>query len=169
MVKWTDFTNKCVLKSEQYLVNNQTLLKFVKEKNLNKMESLITKNKFYCPLCKNNLIISDYLQEVFGNDEKALWLTNMVTHYRHTHITSWNKCWGYNGGQYRQNWFRNYEEEKKKVNERAKRQIIRKASDYILYHSIDLNTFNKLQNNDTKTIMLLNKVCNKTETISFKQ
>ena len=48
----------------------------------------------YCPICKHYFDGSEYLKTVFLDDEKTLWFANMVMHYRYTHITSWNKCWG---------------------------------------------------------------------------
>ncbi|MDD2200417.1 MAG: hypothetical protein PHX84_02090 [Candidatus Shapirobacteria bacterium] len=83
-----------------------------------------------CPICGETSQCSDYLKKIF-KDEKVLWFANMVTHYQHDHITSWDKCWGKNGYRYRQGWFGDYDEEKAKVNERAKRQIIRKCENFV--------------------------------------
>lgn len=110
----------------------------------------------YCPMCKGYFSGSDYLKTVF-TDEKQLWLANMVTHYRHSHIESWNKCWGYRGSYYRSRWFSDYEEEKHKVNERAKRQIIRKCTDYLLYFGFTVEDFTALQSTEQKTIELATK------------
>ena len=122
------------------------------------MKPLINENKFFCPLCGNENILSDYLKDLFKDNSQTLWLANMITHYRHNHITSWNKCWGNRGSYYRQNWFGDYDDEKHQVNERAKRQIVRKAKDYLLFHSIGLENFNQLQSNDPDTIKLVNKL-----------
>ena len=81
----------------------------------------------------------------------------MVTHYRHNHIDSWNKCWGRHGSRYRSNWFGDYEEEKIKVNERAKRQIIRKGKDILNRLGITPDHFRRLQNTEQKTMELANK------------
>ena len=122
------------------------------------MEKMINKKMFYCPLCESEHLMSDYLQEVFKKKPKTLWLSNMITHYRHYHIESWNKCWGSGGRHYRRGWFGNYDEEKFKVNERAKRQIIRKAKDYLKFHMIGIQDFALLQGNDVSTVALVNKV-----------
>jgi len=82
----------------------------------------------------------------------------MVTHYRHTHITSWDKCWGRGGRFYRSGWFGDYESEKRQVNERAKRQIIRKALDYLLFHKINVKHFEMLESNQLETIELAKKM-----------
>lgn len=118
------------------------------------MEELITNDNVYCPLCNRHFKQSEYLSSVFLENNKAAWLANMVTHYRHNHITSWNKCWGQHGGRYRSNWFGDYDEEKRKVNERAKRQIIRKATSFLKGHKITVEDFKHLQNNEASTLKL---------------
>lgn len=128
------------------------------------MEELFKgENHLYCPLCGQTHILSSHLKEVFADAPKSLWLANMITHYRHYHIESWNRCWGYNGNHYRRQWFGDYYEEKVKVNERAKRQIVRKAKPFLQYHKIGLKDFEKLQNNDEKTIALIKKNLNSDE------
>lgn len=122
--------------------------------NLIIRNNLTSKNYFYCPLCNNWILGSEYLFKTFADDDKANWLANMVTHYRHGHITSWNKCWGYGGNYYRHGWFGNYDEEKQKVNERAKRQIIRKATKFLIDNEIKSDTFLKLQNTTEETLKL---------------
>ena len=121
------------------------------------MKDLFKNNYVYCPLCNQHFMESDYLNSVFVDNKKALWLANMVTHYRHHHITSWNKCWGQYGYIYRSKWFGEYEDEKRKVNERAKRQIVRKATPFLSYHEISMNEFKLLQYNDEATLQLVEK------------
>lgn len=122
------------------------------------MEKLFTtQNKFYCPLCNRSIVRSEYLTVTFG-DTKEGWLANMVTHYRHDHIASWDRCWGYEGRRYRAGWFGNYDEEKQKVNERAKRQLIRKAKTYLLHHQIQPEDFLKLEKTDSQTFALAKKM-----------
>ena len=48
----------------------------------------------------------------------------------------------------------NYDEEKQKVNERAKRQIIRKATKFLIDNEIKSETFLKLQNTTEETLKL---------------
>ena len=112
--------------------------------------------KVYCPICGTWFNESDYLRKVIP-DEKVLWFANTITHYRHTHITSWNKCWGHNGYRYRNKWFGDYDDEKRKVNERAKRQIIRKAKSFMNSNNISSEHIMALQYNDQKTIDLAKK------------
>lgn len=110
---------------------------------------------FYCPICNREYKESNYLAEAI-TDIKVRWLANMITHYRHDHITSWNKCWAEYGNNYRRGWFGDYEEEKKKVNERAKRQIIRKCFAYLSEHGINADHFQILQNTTPETLELIN-------------
>ena len=123
----------------------------------------IRRDKFWCPVCKEWDTLSEYLMKVFKDNPKSLWFANMVTHHRHSHITSWNKCWGYGGSHYRRGWFTNYEEEKFKVNERAKRQILKKCKDFMMFHSFRVEDIHLLKNNSSQTIEIANKVLPKTD------
>lgn len=111
-------------------------------------------NQFYCPICKHINSGSDYLKGVFS-DQKSLWLANMVMHYRHDHIKWWNNCWGRNGVYYQGRWFKNYDEEKSKVNECAKRQIARKCKDFLINHQFKVSHFKSLQGTTQRTINLV--------------
>jgi hypothetical protein len=124
---------------------------------------LIRANKFWCPMCKEWDTLSDYLMKIFKDNPKSLWFANMVTHYRHSHITSWNKCWGYGGKNYRRGWFKDYEDEKSKVNERAKRQILRKCKEFMKFHKFSTDDILILENNSSKTIELANKILPKND------
>lgn len=110
----------------------------------------------YCPICNHYYERSEYLASAIS-DNKIRFIANLVTHYRHTHISSWNKCWGYRGNSYRSGWFGDYDDEKHKVNERAKRQIIRKSVSYLAYHNINESTFEGLSENDPETLTLAKK------------
>jgi hypothetical protein len=115
---------------------------------------LFASGNVFCPICKEYFYESEYLRTAIDSP-KTLWLANMVTHYRHTHISSWNKCWdGRAGNYYRSGWFGDYEKEKRLVNERAKRQIIRKCTDYLKMQKITVKDFEGLEYNDEKTIEL---------------
>lgn len=108
-------------------------------------------NHIYCPICENLFESSLYLNALFSDDVRLIWLSNMVMHYRHTHITSWNKCWGPYGFKYKKGWFGDYETEKYLVNERAKRQIIRKCTAFLMENHIDVYCFNQLKGTNDKT------------------
>lgn len=121
--------------------------------------SIIKKYTVYCPHCDRRFDGSEYLATVFSDDERALWLANMVMHHRHDHITSWNKCWGYGGRYYRTAaHFGNYDEEKAKVNERAKREIARKCKEYIIKNNINEEVFARLQNTTEETLNVVRKI-----------
>ncbi len=112
----------------------------------------------FCPICKQYFTTSDYLNELFKDDEHAKWLSNMVMHYRHYHQTSWDKQFGRYGHLYCDripNY--NYDEQKKLYNERAKRQIIRKATDFLIAEGYTPEDFLKLQHTTEETMNLARK------------
>lgn len=84
------------------------------------MKNYIENEKFFDPIMGAYFPLSQYLSSVFHGNNKALWLANMVTHYRHNHIKWWDKCWGRHGSRYQGHWFGEYEVEKQKVNESSK-------------------------------------------------
>jgi len=112
-----------------------------------------------CPICKGYFTTSFHLNQAIS-DERVRWLANMVMHYRHTHISSWNKSWNRNGYFYRNGWgdYKEYEDLKKDVNERAKRQILRKCKTYMIDNGFKVNHVIQLQNTDQQTIDLYNKL-----------
>ena len=116
------------------------------------------KNQNYkvCPICGQEIKQSDYLETII-KDDKVRYLANLVTHYRHSHISSWNKCWGNYGHHYRNGWFGDYDEEKRKVNERAKRQIIRKATKHLISIGIVVEHFEMLQGTTEETLQVARK------------
>ncbi len=76
----------------------------------------IEETEQFCPICNQYFTSSDYLNELFKDDERAKWLSNMVMHYRHVHQTSWDKQSGRNGDACCQA-IPNYDyEEQKKLN-----------------------------------------------------
>lgn len=109
-----------------------------------------------CPICQNSIKQSEYLETAIDN-EKTRYFANLVTHYRHHHITSWNKCWSYGGHRYRANWFGDYDDEKAKVNERAKRQIIRKGFKILKEMGITSEHIAELENTTEETMKIARK------------
>ena len=114
-------------------------------------------NEFLCPICNQQVKRSDYLAEIFSEKKVLEWFANLITHYRHNHISSWNKCWGRGGGYYRSGWFGDYEYQKSLVNERAKRQIIRKAYPILRELGLTVDHLKELQNTSDETIAVANK------------
>lgn len=112
---------------------------------------------FYDPLDNKYYLVSGYLYQIFKDHLDSLWIANMVTHYRHNHIKYWNRCWGGNGKRYRKDWFSSYDDEKKKVNERAKRQIVRKCWPYMKWHGITAQSFDRLEQTEEKTWIVVEK------------
>lgn len=113
----------------------------------------------YCPLCNKYFFESKFLKTEIKN-KKTLWIANMITHYRHNHISSWDKMWDRNTGVYYRNasYFGDYETVKQKVNERAKRQILRKCKDFIKANDIKKEDFLLLEENEQKTLDLIEKI-----------
>ena len=111
----------------------------------------------YCPICESFFKTSDYLNDIM-EDERVRWIANMVTHYRHDHLSSWDNTWGRKGYGRRFLSPEVYEDSKRKVNERAKRQILRKCKDYMVSHGFHVEDVMGLQNTDSKTLELYEKV-----------
>lgn len=121
----------------------------------------------YCPLCKAKITFySEYLEEIFieeQNDEFAYWFACLVTHYRHEHINYYDRTWQYSGYKSKNPEARDlsHDEFKIKVNNRAKRQLIRAiVKDKSLsarQKKLFLLASRKLQYNDEKTSELIKK------------
>lgn len=123
------------------------------------MELFNEEKNVFCPLCGFYFRGSEYLATVF-QEKETLWLANMVTHYRHTHINHWNRMWGPYGNRYRSAFDYNddfYQEAKAKVNEQAKRQIIRKACDFLNKNGITSTHFERLKGTTAQTMDLVKK------------
>lgn len=125
------------------------------------MKSLFNEGSFdhylsdhICPICKEQVQKSNYLHQCFADQPLVEYIANLITHYRHSHITSWNKCWERGGSRYRSKWFGDYEKEKEKVNERAKRQLIRKCYPIFTSLGIKPDHFKKLKNTTDETMRI---------------
>ena len=107
-----------------------------------------------CPICNEYFETRPYLNKLF-TDEHARWVANMVTHYRHAHITSWNKMWGYHGQYYTSGWYNgDYDDLKRKINERAKRQILKKCEKEMKADGFKVDHVKLLKNTDAATLKL---------------
>ncbi|AFL94902.1 hypothetical protein CL1_0697 [Thermococcus cleftensis] len=120
----------------------------------------------YCPICNSFVEGSPYLRlSVFPDDEYAYWIAALVTHYRHHHIQYYDKTlsnprYGEKNKEF-QTLGEDYDAFKEVVNNRAKRQIIRAIlRDDFLDETHKENLIRavlRLQNNDDKTIELVEK------------
>jgi hypothetical protein len=115
---------------------------------------------FICPICGHIITKSPYLHEVFVGDPWAEYAANTVTHYRHGHVNYYNRSCDYRGYRNKNPAYTNYEDFKKIVNNRAKRQIIRAVAKSFPPRVVLslLEGFLKLQYNDEKTIVLIKKI-----------
>lgn len=114
-------------------------------------EHMVKDGMIYCPMCRDRFAASPYLMTIFSVN-KPLWLANMVTHYRHVHIKYYDKWVRY------MSWKYNYSDFKYIVNERAKRQILRRCKDHMKAHGVTIQDLLALQGRDQKTIELYAKV-----------
>lgn len=118
---------------------------------LNRYQEPINDEGIYCPLCSSRFHPSEYLGTVFLNP-KLNWFANMICHYRHNHIDYYEHSVGYyfSRGQ--------YEEFKHKVNERAKRQILRKCGYYMRCQGLKARDLKELQGTTEKTLEVASEV-----------
>lgn len=103
-----------------------------------------------CLLCGEE-ITSAHLDGAIA-DDKAYYMACMVMHYRHEHVRYYNNSVGYVSRHH------DYESFKSKVNERAKRNIIRKCMEILRANGVTSETFLLLENNDSETIKLAKKL-----------
>ena len=106
-----------------------------------------------CPICGEEFAFSEYLNEVFESHQMRL-LANLITHYRHSHQSSWNQSCHYISKKYGED---TYLIKKNEHNNRAKRQILRKCKDWLYENQIEAKHFLSLSDNDIGTINLINK------------
>ena len=130
------------------------------------LKNYILKRLIYCPICGdiNLSIYSDYLFKQFKNFE-TYWVAVLVTHYRHEHIKYYDRSWMYRSYAEKNPEYKNHDEYKKIVNNRAKRQLIRAfVKDTILDRDTKIRViraFRRLQANDGKTLELIDKMLKK--------
>jgi archaellum component FlaC len=157
-----------VSKNELYkavkLITNDIMDNINKINNMEDIKQIVKKKEkdiIYCPVCGkfHKDINSEYLKKVFNNNKYAYTAAVLVTHYRHEHISYYDKSWMFRRYRDKNPEYTTHEHFKEKVNNRAKRQIIRKTmKDNILKDSAKiklLNGFKKLQKNDLKTTELI--------------
>lgn len=112
--------------------------------------------KLHCPICKGKIQYeSQYLRSIFG-DSITYKVACLVTHYRHYHVSYYN-----NGVSYVAKFY-DYSVFKIKVNNRAKRQLLRGILKDPHYSPDDIINFAtamlQLQYNDEKTLEMINTI-----------
>jgi len=121
----------------------------------------------YCPICGdfNPSVSSDFLSNVFKDNYYAYIDAVLVTHYRHEHIKYYDRSWRYSKYREKNKEYKNYDDFKKIVNNRAKRKLIRAmAKDKNLKENFKtalIENFRVLQFNDEKTEELITKTLKK--------
>ena len=111
---------------------------------------LLQQAAFYCPLCEEYLPRSSKVQSV-DFPSAVEWLTHMVMHYRHDHMRYYER------NVRKLDSHRRYQNFKHMVNEKARRQIIRKCWRFLLEHDIRASHFEQLQGTGKKTLALARK------------
>ena len=118
-----------------------------------------------CPLCYTQIQESEYLRHVFPDDGYAYWVACAITHYRHDHIQYYDNSWKVPAyAEKNPEYADGHEAFKAKVNNRAKRQLIRAIvkSRFKDQDKINLiKAFVRMQNNDKETMALRRKMLDK--------
>lgn len=116
--------------------------------------------EFDCPICKRPVHISEYLRSVFKGDLYALWAACAVTHQRHEHTQYYDRSWKFKSYARRNPEYENHDQFKILVNNRCKRNLIRAAKKNFPWKEAKpfIEGFLKLQNNDSKTLKLINRI-----------
>jgi len=105
---------------------------------------------FFCPVCSAEIKRSLYIASVYPTEPLMQWLCNLVTHWRHGH-TKWDNQYRYISR------YHHYDTEKVQRNNRAKRQLLRKASETFKSHGVTANHLLRMLENDQKTVALIHK------------
>jgi hypothetical protein len=113
--------------------------------------------EIYCPVCKSDIRFhSYYLSSIFGEHTHTYKVACLVTHYRHYHVSYYNKGVSYVSK------YHDYSIFKRKVNNRAKRQLIRAIQRDSKYSKDEVVSFVTaildLESNDNKTIEMINNI-----------
>lgn len=118
--------------------------------------------EYICPICNVKLQLSEYLHNIFKDKPYSEWAANATCHYRHRHIRYYMRSC--NSHAYAEKSGFNelgYDDFKKAVNNRAKRQIIRAIQrttwDRAKKRAL-IEGFRDLQFNDKETTELIDKI-----------
>lgn len=107
----------------------------------------------YCPICESYVEASAYLNSIFNTPQQR-WFASMVTHYRHHH-RAWDRSAGYLVRKYGHD---TYERQKHRINEQAKRQIMRKAKEYMAFHGVSQAHVKALLHTTAETMKVAEKL-----------
>ena len=113
-----------------------------------------------CPICQKHFEPAEYLKGGFADDPKALFIANLVIHYRQEHINWFEAIEGIDA-QKKYRWYKGDDMERRRVNESSKRQIIRKATEVLIALGITSETFKALGYTAPMTLELAEKKLDK--------
>jgi hypothetical protein len=131
---------------------------------------LAAPESIWCPACSLSFPYHGYLKGVFHDDRPGLHAAALVTHYRHTHVRSHDRAW--QSPRYAAkipNY--DYDENKAKTNNQAKRELIRAVATHVRNGSYPESApigarelvcaFGRLQELDEETIALIHATLEK--------
>lgn len=118
----------------------------------------------WCPSCDRWVPGSAYLATVFPPEAewRRYFLACYTTHARHSHVSYYNRWVGW------QSFHRSYEAFKHEVNERAKRQLIRKSGAALRLWKITAEDFAALQGTTEETLVLATRELGPGPTVTGK-
>lgn len=130
----------------------------------------------YCPRCNILVEGSEYLfTEAFPDDYYSYWIACLVMHHRHEHISYYDNSWRFYhyGSKNKEYGELGYEDYKKLINNRAKREMVRGSikSHRLNFHDkvmLTCSTLN-LKYNDSATLDFIFKTLNKLYLERIKQ
>ena len=116
-----------------------------------------------CPLSGRHFNPTECYDGASQEYAKALFIMDLVDHYLDVN-DSWVKRYRRGEGDYhKRKWTKSVREEERLAEECAKRKIIRKATNVLIYLGINSDIFKMFYNKDEKTIRLaIEKLDNKT-------
>lgn len=108
----------------------------------------------FCPVCEGYTIeVSDYLSGLLSG--RLLFFANLITHYRHCHIASWDSM-RESAGYLKASHY-NYKPVRKKANNQIKRAVLKKYHLWFKEKGFTKEDF-RLQNNDEETNEIIEKL-----------
>jgi hypothetical protein len=110
----------------------------------------------YCPFCDDFFEISDIFDDEY-EDQKTLWLANMVHHYKLKHNPEY--IHGIYSGCLKDHYLRKVTMTDK-WEEGSKQQVLLKCTDFLIQNGIRLEHFMNLKGTNKETVQLCRKLLN---------
>lgn len=114
-------------------------------------------NKTYCPICNKKFDASQNANSQNDN-QHTRWFKNMISHFKDAHVTSLNNYLGPYNNHYIGYWFKNHDKVESIVNEKVKRQILKKTKLFLNKEGFTLDHFASLGNHSNETMQLASEI-----------